>query len=71
MTAGARLPVAAEIPIVDEAGLPGFYVSVWHGLWHPKGTPMKAIAALNDAVMRALRDTSVRQRLAHLGQEAR
>ena len=36
---GARWPSAPEVPTVDEAGLPGLHVSVWHGLWAPKGTP--------------------------------
>ena len=39
VTAKARLDAAPDIPTVDEAGLPGFYVSVWHGLWAPKATP--------------------------------
>ena len=38
VTSKSRLGAAPEIPTVDEAGLPGFYVSVWHGLWAPKGT---------------------------------
>ena len=43
VTAAKRLPSAPDIPSVDEAGLPGFYISVWHGLWVPKGTPKEAI----------------------------
>jgi tripartite-type tricarboxylate transporter receptor subunit TctC len=39
---------------VDEAGLPGFHASLWHGLWLPKGTPKNIIAKLNAAVMDAL-----------------
>ena len=31
--------MAPDIPTVDEAGLPGFHVSTWYGLWAPKGTP--------------------------------
>lgn len=69
VTAKTRLAAASEIPTVDEAGLPGFYVSVWRGLWAPKGTPLNAIAKLNAAVVTALADPSVRQRLADLGQE--
>ena len=34
--AGTRLAAAPEIPTVDEAGLPGFYFSLWFGLWAPK-----------------------------------
>jgi tripartite-type tricarboxylate transporter receptor subunit TctC len=54
---------------VDEAGLPGFYVSVWHGVWAPKGTPSAVVAKLNAALMDTLADPNVRQRLGELGQE--
>ncbi len=64
-----RLSVAPDIPTVDEAGLPGFYVSIWHALWVPKGTPQAVIARLNEAVVAALADPVVRKRLADLGQE--
>ena len=69
VTAKARLASAPAIPTVDEAGLPGFYVSVWHALWVPKDTPEKIIATLNAAVVDTLADPVVRQRLAELGQE--
>jgi tripartite-type tricarboxylate transporter receptor subunit TctC len=69
VTSKTRLAVAPEIPTVDEAGLPGFYMSVWHGLWASKGTPKDVIAKLNAAVVDALADATVRQRLADLGQE--
>jgi tripartite-type tricarboxylate transporter receptor subunit TctC len=69
VTAKARLAAAPDIPTVDEAGLPGFYVSVWHGLWVPRGTPKDVVAKLNGAVADALADASVRARLADLGQE--
>jgi tripartite-type tricarboxylate transporter receptor subunit TctC len=69
VTANARLPAAPEIPTVDEAGLPGFYVAIWRGFWAPKGTPRDAIAKLNAAVAGALADANVRQRLSELGQD--
>jgi len=69
VTAKTRLAVAPEIPTVDEVGLPGFYISVWHGLWVPKSTPKPIIAKLTAAVQVALADPSVRKRLADLGQE--
>ena len=64
-----RLALAPDIPTMDEAGLPEFYLSVWHGLWVPKGTPKDVIAKLNSAVVDALADQSVRQKLIELGQE--
>jgi tripartite-type tricarboxylate transporter receptor subunit TctC len=69
VTSKKRLAVAPDIPTVDEAGLPGFYMSVWHALWASKGTPRDVIAKLNAAVVEALADATVRQRLADLGQE--
>jgi tripartite-type tricarboxylate transporter receptor subunit TctC len=69
VTASSRLTSAPEIPTVDEAGVPGFYVSVWHAFWAPKGTPKALIIKLNAVVVDALADPSVRGRLAELGQE--
>ena len=61
--AKTRLPAAPDIPTVDEAGLPGLYVSTWYGLWAPKGTPKDIIAKLNAAVVEALADSELRTRL--------
>jgi len=69
VTAKNRLGIAPDIPTVDEAGLPGFYVSVWRGLYAPKGTPRDIVAKLNAAISKALRDPTVAQRFAELGQE--
>jgi len=69
VAAHARLALAPDIPTMDESGLQGFYLSVWHGLWAPKGTPKEIIARLNAAAMEALGDPNVRQKLAELGQE--
>jgi tripartite-type tricarboxylate transporter receptor subunit TctC len=69
VTAKTRLGVAPEIPSVDEAGLTGFYVSNWHGIWAPKGTPNAVIRTLNGAVVAALANLNVRRRLSDLAQE--
>ncbi len=69
VTAPTRLAAAPDIPTVDEAGLPGFYISVWHGLWVPHGTPPDVIAKLAAAVREALADPDVQKRFADLGQE--
>lgn len=69
VTSKTRLASAPDIPTVDEAGLPGFYISVWHGLWVPKDTPKPIIAKLASAVRAALADEHVRKRLADLGQD--
>ncbi|MGZ3320949.1 MAG: tripartite tricarboxylate transporter substrate-binding protein [Xanthobacteraceae bacterium] len=67
--AKTRLPAARDIPTVDEAGLPGFYMSAWQALWTPKGTPMTVIGKLNAAIVGAMADTIVRSRFADLGQD--
>jgi len=69
VTAKSRLAAAPDIPTVDEAGLPGFYTSVWHAIFVPKATPMIVVGKLSDAVVVALADGSVRQRFADLGME--
>jgi tripartite-type tricarboxylate transporter receptor subunit TctC len=69
VTSKTRLAAAPEIPTVDEAGLPGFYMAVWHGIWAPKGTPPAVIAKINSAIVEALADPGVRSKLADLGQE--
>jgi tripartite-type tricarboxylate transporter receptor subunit TctC len=69
VTAKRRLAAVPEVPTVDEAGLPGFYASVWYGIWVPKGTPKPVGARLNAAVVDALADATVRQRLGDLGME--
>jgi len=67
VTANSRIPTAPEIPTVDEAGLPGFYASLWFGLWVPKDTPQDIVTKLNAAVVDALADAMVQARIADLG----
>ena len=69
VAADRRSLAAPEIPTVDEAGLPGLYGSLWHGLWAPKGTPHEVITKINAAVKQALADAPLRQRFADVGQE--
>jgi len=64
-----RLAAAPDIPTADEAGLSGFHMTLWSGLWVPKGTPKDAIAKLNAAAVEALGDPAVKQRLNDLGLE--
>ena len=67
ITANKRVESAADIPTVDEAGLPGFHMTLWSGLWVPKGTPKEIIAKLNAATVDALSDPAVRKQLENLG----
>jgi len=67
--AETRAIAAPDIPTVDEAGLTKLYLPVWNGMWAPKGTPKDIIRKLNKAVVESLADTTVRQRLADIGQQ--
>ncbi len=69
VAAKSHLAAAPGIPTVDEAGLPGFYISGWFALFAPKATPQPIVAKLNAAVVTALSDPAVRKRLSDLGQE--
>jgi tripartite-type tricarboxylate transporter receptor subunit TctC len=69
VTSRTRLASAPDIPTTDEAGLPGFYMSIWHAFWVPKGTPRDVVAKLNAGFREALADPAVRKRLEDLGQE--
>lgn len=67
--AKTRWFAAPDVPTADEAGVPGIYVSTWHGLWAPKGTPHDVVARINAAAAAAMADSAVRQRIADLGMD--
>jgi tripartite-type tricarboxylate transporter receptor subunit TctC len=69
VTASARLAAARNIPTVDEAGVPGLHVAVWHAVWASKGTPEAIVSRLNGAVVKTLADPATRKRLADISQE--
>jgi tripartite-type tricarboxylate transporter receptor subunit TctC len=60
---------APDVPTMDEAGVPGFHASFWHGLWVPKGTPKEAIEKLHAALVQALADPALQKRFKDIGQE--
>jgi tripartite-type tricarboxylate transporter receptor subunit TctC len=67
VTDSKRVEQAPDIPTTDEAGLSGFHMTLWSGLWVPKGTPKEIVAKLNAAAVDALNDSSVRKQLENLG----
>lgn len=69
VTTKARLASMPDLPTLNEAGLPGFEVAVWHGMYAPKGTPKPIIDTLASALQTALKDPNVKQRFADLGTE--
>ena len=62
-----RIPSLPEVPTFREAGLPGFEIEVWHGLYAPKGTPAAVVERLVEALQVALGDAALVQRFASLG----
>jgi tripartite-type tricarboxylate transporter receptor subunit TctC len=67
VTTKERVPALRDLPTLDEGGLKGFEMSVWHGLWAPKGTPKAVVDELVAALDAALKDRNVVDRFAELG----
>ena len=67
VTTSERLPVLPDLPTLDEAGLKGFEMTVWHGMYAPAGTPKEIIEKLSAALQVALKDPKVIERFAQLG----
>jgi tripartite-type tricarboxylate transporter receptor subunit TctC len=69
VTTLTRVPSLKEIPTLDEQGLKGFNIAIWHGFYAPKGTPKPVIDKLSAALQEALKDPVVKQRFNELGTE--
>jgi tripartite-type tricarboxylate transporter receptor subunit TctC len=69
VTVDKRLGSLPDLPTLAESGLDGFEVSIWHGIWAPKGTPAAAVSKLEAALQAALKDPNVVKRFADLGTE--
>jgi tripartite-type tricarboxylate transporter receptor subunit TctC len=65
----ARSPLVADLPTLDEAGLKGYEIVGWNGLFVPSGTPQAIIAKLHAETVKALSHPQVKDRLATLGAE--
>jgi tripartite-type tricarboxylate transporter receptor subunit TctC len=66
-TTRERISSLPDLPTTAEAGLPGFEVSVWHGLYAPRSTPRPIVERLNRALLAALRDETIARRFADIG----
>jgi tripartite-type tricarboxylate transporter receptor subunit TctC len=69
VTTLTRVPSLKDIPTLDEQGLKGFNIAIWHGFYAPKGTPKPVIDKLSAALQEALKDPVVKQRFNELGTE--
>lgn len=69
VTTPQRLSSLPNIPTLDEQGLKGFDVKVWHGMYAPKGTPRDVVMAINKALNVAIRDENVKKRIAELSSD--
>ena len=69
VTTKKRVPSLPDLPTLDESGVPGFEVAIWHAIYAPKGTPKEAIDKLAGALQTALKDPKVIERFADLGTE--
>jgi tripartite-type tricarboxylate transporter receptor subunit TctC len=67
VTSMSRVASLPDLPTLDESGLKGFTVGVWHGVWAPKGTPKAVIEKLTSALQDAVKNDEVRKRFGELG----
>jgi tripartite-type tricarboxylate transporter receptor subunit TctC len=70
VTSAKRVPTLANLPTLQEEGLKGFEVSIWHALYAPKNTPQPVIDTLVKANQAAIQDEGVKKRFADLGAES-
>jgi tripartite-type tricarboxylate transporter receptor subunit TctC len=69
VTTRERIKALPDTPTLDEGGLKGFEVKVWHGIYAPKGTPVAITEKFGSALRTALKDPAIVQRMAELGAE--
>ena len=67
VTSAKRVPTLPDLPTMQEGGLKGFEVGIWHGVYAPKGTPKAAIDKLVAAMQDASKDPGFRTRMSELG----
>jgi tripartite-type tricarboxylate transporter receptor subunit TctC len=67
VSSSKRSPVLPDLPTIAEAGVPGYEFSTWYGVLAPAKTPKPVIARLNAAVVKALKDPSLREKLLATG----
>lgn len=66
-TTAARLPTLPHVPSAAESGVPDLRLTIWHGLYAPKGTPAPVVAKLQQSLLAALEDPQIKERFQELG----
>ncbi|MBA2548631.1 MAG: tripartite tricarboxylate transporter substrate binding protein BugD [Burkholderiaceae bacterium] len=67
VTSAMRVPTLPDLPTMQEGGLKGFEVGIWHAVYAPKGTPKAAVDKLVGAIQEASKDADFRRRMSELG----
>ncbi len=67
VTSAKRVPTLPDLPTMQESGLKGFEVGIWHAVYAPKGTPKAAVDKLVAAMQEASKDAGFRTRMSDLG----
>jgi tripartite-type tricarboxylate transporter receptor subunit TctC len=67
ITGAKRFPQSPEVPTIGEAGIPGYAVDSWNGLFAPAGTPAEIVNRISVAVQQGFRDPALRKRMEDIG----
>lgn len=67
VTTATRASALPDVPTIAEAGVAGYDISTWYGVWAPAGTPREIVARVSSEIARIVRTPQVRERLAGLG----
>ncbi len=67
VTSAKRMATLPNIPTLDEEGLKGFQLGIWHGLWAPKGTPKAVVDKLVTSLQQSLNDATFKTAMSTLG----
>lgn len=70
VTTRTRSPAIPDVPTMQEAGVPGYEVTTWYGLWAPRGTPKEIIDRMHAETARALTPPDIREIWAAQGADA-
>jgi len=71
ITSATRAPEMPQLPTIAEAGVPGYEVDVWMGVFVPKRTPQRIIAFLNKEIVNIMNDADTKKQLANRGFQVR